>query len=613
MKRLREPDIVEKEPKKEEEKECFCHQCERIRPIASATRRPASKEIYQLFQALDACPHVSKTWRDSVRPFIKSPEDFQQLQQESEGEESTEDLPIVIKKEEEPPRSPLFIEPEDLLYLPPISNVMAWRNPKYWPRVLARFPKVCDAPKHPCSAYCYMDSSIDPATGKRKHDYYVDGIHRTWDKGWATFSTLSKGHIFADFDQGYHSKRLADKPDQLKNKPQYQNKTAEANKKYWEDNAAWGNDRHESFEWRLLYHFEKPLPEGLPEAPPGFYRWLCDISDHGWMVEWTEQAIAHRETQSMGEFDLMLKHKETGMYQPGDFKNCDDWDFFEKDKKGGATKKRGIHVSTMNIPSNNGGKYGFQGDWYRAIQLLAHPEVFESKFTGFNTLVNFHPADPDYYRVYDVPACDLRSTFFRDFMPWDSKSLKHQQWQGHSLIPRFETLGPNADPRCNGLTQRKKIALGKVDEQTMVWCGYSWVSGSGRSAEVKKKIQNEITSRKRRKQPFKDLLTHPDDLDDSPWKHPLRWYGDDKRPESAYGLYEHHLLNSAELLSRLPQVYGKTLLCWCPETDELCHAHCIAAYANLWKAGAFELPSLPAPAAAPKSGKKEKEILEDDF
>jgi hypothetical protein len=57
-------------------------------------------------------------------------------------------------------------------------------------------------------------------------------------------------------------------------------------------------------------------------------------------------------------------------------------------------------------------------------------------------------------------------------------------------------------------------------------------------------------------------------LPDSPWKNPfgVKHYGREK----AVALYREHILQSEELLSRLDELEGRTLGCWC-NPDELCH------------------------------------------
>ena len=57
-------------------------------------------------------------------------------------------------------------------------------------------------------------------------------------------------------------------------------------------------------------------------------------------------------------------------------------------------------------------------------------------------------------------------------------------------------------------------------------------------------------------------------LPDSPWKnrYTVTRYG----REEAVARYQEDILNSEELLSRLGELEGKTLACWC-KPDERCH------------------------------------------
>jgi uncharacterized protein DUF4326 len=54
----------------------------------------------------------------------------------------------------------------------------------------------------------------------------------------------------------------------------------------------------------------------------------------------------------------------------------------------------------------------------------------------------------------------------------------------------------------------------------------------------------------------------------SPWRNPytVKRYG----RERAVALYREYILNSEELLSRLDELEGRTLGCWC-KPDERCH------------------------------------------
>jgi hypothetical protein len=58
------------------------------------------------------------------------------------------------------------------------------------------------------------------------------------------------------------------------------------------------------------------------------------------------------------------------------------------------------------------------------------------------------------------------------------------------------------------------------------------------------------------------------DLPQSPWGNPysVKDYG----REEAVSMYREHVLDSEELLSRLGEIDGETLACWC-KPDELCH------------------------------------------
>src|SRR5579872_4367528 len=50
------------------------------------------------------------------------------------------------------------------------------------------------------TAFAHLDTSLDPLTGKPKHDYYVDGTLVTKDQGWVGTTTYIHSTLFSYFD-----------------------------------------------------------------------------------------------------------------------------------------------------------------------------------------------------------------------------------------------------------------------------------------------------------------------------------------------------------------------------------------------------------------------------
>ncbi len=62
------------------------------------------------------------------------------------------------------------------------------------------------------------------------------------------------------------------------------------------------------------------------------------------------------------------------------------------------------------------------------------------------------------------------------------------------------------------------------------------------------------------------------------WGNPYT-IGRDGNRDEVIALYERHLLDSPELLAKLPQLKGMVLGCWCK--PKACHGDVLARYADL--------------------------------
>lgn len=503
----------------------------------------------------------------------------------------------------------------DWVPFPHFSDSEAWKDPKWWPILLRScFTPTSGAPPHPCDAYAQTDfDTIDPATGKRRHAYMVDGIERKWEDGWFSFSSGSK-RLFPSFDSGYHAKRLSNLGDKNTNEA-YRDKKPDQIEGMWRANADRGDSWHKTFEFRLKYHFSRPLPENLTEAPSGFYRLVAHWAALGRDVNRTEQAIADRRSQTMGEFDVELYDRTTGLADIGDFKTCKNDDLFDANRKSPRPEHQtGHHPSTLGMDTTSGSKYLWQISFYRQVQIEAFPDIFKPHFSTRGFIGNINPLTPWDYRLYELEVLDL-SAFFRDYLPWDESKLRHQFYPGPALGPRLATLGSEKDPRCfEGPTKRARPRYGvnyPEAEHNSVWCGRQWLcndpfkdpSDAARQWEFlddddggneavpillsKAERARRIRACKSQGQSYAKYWCDRD-LPESPWAHPWSWFGDAKdAPLGRYGYYKRWFLNQPQLLAAIPQLYGKTLLCWCAESDPLCHVDMLVAYANLWGCGAW--------------------------
>jgi hypothetical protein len=491
-------------------------------------------------------------------------------------------------------------------WIPHHSDIMAWRNPRFWMRIRRRFTQVKDLPPHPMSKMVRTDFESLRPDGTEVHDYFVwgtlnpaedldvteggtitrpdwvlehseDGLQgwvlKDTRNGWYKPSDLMK-ILWDGFDADYRAKTLS----QDSKNPKYVNKTETEIKGMWRKGATHGSALHNTYEY-ILYEHDRVIPEKMTPAPPGFYRMLAEIHQD-WDIDGTETALVHHEKKAIGESDLRLRNRKTNKKRQADFKNCDNDDFFEDGKD---TKTRpgntGRHPVSFEMKAHNGNKYTFQVSYYREIQVQSAACQEEEDFDEEIDLMNYNPKNPDGYRLYTVPAMDMR-LLWDTYMPWDPKDPRHQHFPGPTLIPRFE----DSDPRCQGPTKRERVNPGHYDPATMVWCGKLWLSGYDK--QEKSERQKKITARKRDKLAYDDLLL-PHDLRESIWKHPWDCF---HLPIGYPGFFEKHVSNSLPLLEQIPGLHGKTIVCWCQESESRCHGNVLAKLANLWGNKAWTVP-----------------------
>jgi len=566
---------------------CSCNTCATVAQVAVETRDLPTKSTYRLLSLLQ-CEQTARSYRHALRPLIQQQDPtLLLLDEDSQGDESTDDPSSPVLPQQAPPLSPSFLlEEQD--WIPPSSDIEAWRNPIYWPRIRRRFSEVRHSPPHPCSSYVRTDFELDPTTGKRKHDYYIHDKLATEEEGSYTPTGII-ALLWDKFDREYQSKQS----EGGKN-PKYKGKNKEEIKAVWEGNAEHGTQCHNSAEY-LLFQHDRELPPEITPLPPGFYRMLADLFEQGYDVVWTETAIAHVQSKARGESDLTLRERSTGKLVQADFKFCDCDDFFDETK--GSTKETGRHPTTVHLRASKGNKYTFQVSYYLEIQRRECPQL---DFADYILLLNMNPTNPDNYRIYKQPAMDLSK--FWTYLPWRMDDPRHQHFEGTTLVPRSLLSG------AEGATKRVAVSLGDIVRNGLpgdaVWCGRAWMSKDRKQEAAKRKAaiatRNKVVEKlKQRNKPLPVFyentpLPSPDEivpeLPASEWKHP--WYWFKKRPIGAYGYYEWWLLNQPALIQQIPALYGKTLLCWCPDGDPQCHANVLAKYANLWKQGVWQVPDM---------------------
>lgn len=407
---------------------------------------------------------------------------------------------------------------------------------------------------HPRDARIRFDGSIDPATGERRHDYYLDGKR----DGLASVTRCIE-RFWYPFDAVGVSRRIA-------GRGRYAGKSDVQIRADWTQTAVDGTAKHAQYEAFLQHTPEAETGTGPLQspyrAPPGFY---CALAAHPeWDVYRTEWIMYDEDGKVVGTADIVFINRHTGAIIVADWKNC----------AGGTLRtnpsgKNGAHPLTAMMPATKLNKYTIQLNMYRHILETRYGLTVEGI-----VLFNFPPDAPDVYDEIAIPRIDMAP--FMALFPWRADDPRHAAQavpaaQADAIAPAVQPplveAVSDADPRAAGPTRAHRIQRGVLPDG-VVWMGWAYAPyGLAQSAW--------IPAGKR---------PHP-------------------RPTDAdMARYEAELRGDATLLARVrDELYGKVLACWC-RPGERCHAELYAKYANFLAATGWR-----AAAQAEKEEEKEKE------
>lgn len=469
---------------------------------------------------------------------------------------------------------------------------------------------------HPHDARIRFDDSPDPATGARKHDYYID---EKLCRGLSV--TGLKEQLFPRFNAGKQAFFSARKGAEPGNKGKYAGKTDAQIRGMWKKTSEDGTEKHAFFE-----HFLTPEPmfddngkpvldaTGAPllanpvldadgaliptdaPIPHGFFRFLLDHPELD--IVRTEWLLLDPDTSLRGSADLVAQNRITGAYILIDWKNCNG----EFDK---PTKETGSHFLTRALPNNKLGAFTIQFNAYREI-IERHYDLRIAQMV----CVNFDPARLNYYALYDVPRFHMAHIFA--LLPWDCHALAHLPPDPAGRPFLVEPLRDD-DVRGEGPTRIARVMAGPLP------LGYIWTGHAHKTKEQpllddagKQVIRADGT-------PMFKFNANKYDLPDSEWRPAEKSFA--LKTSMMYKAYEAELLRDRARLERLvPELFGKTLLCWCGRKpdgtpEETCHNDVLAKYANALGSGALVLPPPhPSPAInwdADNDDKEEKKEEEE--
>lgn len=496
--------------------------------------------------------------------------------------------------------------------LPEDYEIQKWKNPVVHQRVLQCIEEGAR------ERHTYKDARhIEAIHNRTDHYYKLKGVRCTPEDCWYSPSGFNDGKLFPHFDEEGVSKKLAaitkeDSPWFGMTQQDILDKFA----KQRNDGAA----KHAFYD-KKIQQPDEVIPDQIAEIvdttkdkgktsflkrvdpTPAFYRCLANMLRH--FIIWdTEVTFYDEEWHIVGQADLILQDRETGLLIIADWKHCGTSDLNDLAKARGET---GCHVSTVHMPNTKLSHYLVQTTIYRKI---ARRRTFNEwpPFAKKVILYNFNPNTPDLYETYDYPPLDLK--LFFGMLPYKLDDPRHTDYSVLStVVPRF--LG-TLDPRQTK-TRRVAIKPGMWKDLDVAWVGRVY------PALNSKKNTNDLMVAALEKGNVVEARRVFVDLEDkrkrytlnnSPYHHPWYWMsGKDPDPAGCNSYYEWWLLNNPRCLAMLSLYVGKRITCWCPETSKSCHADILVRYVQAWEQGLWR-PDLSQ--FLTKLNKKEKKLMEDD-
>lgn len=284
---------------------------------------------------------------------------------------------------------------------------------------------------HPRDARIVFDDSLDAVTGKRKHEYRIDGkVHVGFSlSGLARF-------FFFPFDATAQSKRSADAANKRtveelnkkrKDAPALtvedltpeQRITAEKFRNEWEAAAEGGRAKHLLAE--QLCEAAPLTPAQIAEFPLGVCRFLA--AHPSWVVFRTEWSIYDESLGVVGQLDLLCYDTR---YAPDDDKYwvLVDWKFLKTAEHmervfGGVNGTAWHPLFRGRLPASSAGEYAIQLNAYRTV-LARQYDIHVTRMVDVVVPRNAF----DTYHEHWVEVLDLTEAFALA-CPWNWLNPRH--------------------------------------------------------------------------------------------------------------------------------------------------------------------------------------------
>lgn len=229
-----------------------------------------------------------------------------------------------------------------------------------------------------------FDNSVDPKTGRLRHDYYVRDVLCKAEDGWKSASSVIK-EWWPAFDAQWVAARCASSS---KN-PLYKGLNEEQIRSLWSKTSDMGHHNHACME-KFLLREDDEMAFG---APKGFYEFLK--SRPTWRVHRVEWIVFDEEYKMMGTIDASFTCVETGKKIMVDWKNYGG----DLDKSYG---KKGCHPITRGMPATKITKTASQINVYNYMTAKNYDFDADELY-----MVNFPPSAPDTFQCIPLPKWDL--------------------------------------------------------------------------------------------------------------------------------------------------------------------------------------------------------------
>jgi hypothetical protein len=453
-----------------------------------------------------------------------------------------------------------------------------------WEEIEARFSEpLLPRNAHPRDDLVRLDTSVDPATGKRRHDYYV---RYTPDGEWilkkdSVSASAFHHYFFWPFVKSRKTKISAFALRKRLAKEQGVTLDAVVGAKTdveigeeWDATAVHGTERHAEFE--KILNGVRLTDEEKKTVPPGFLR--CLAAHPTWVPYRTEMSVWHPELNIIGQLDCIMRDTA----YPEDDEN--HWVLldFKTWRKNTSTKAYGKawHPTFSQLDDTKVSHASFQTAVYcLTLPLWGLPNIVR------RVVWSFPSAAPLEYEEHRMPVVDIMAAFA--MLPWDWQSPLHL---GVALRDRVcERVLPGQEEKGGAVTvQPYGTGEGPLTSANDVWVSGAWARCvCGGEHKGAKALDSALCK------------VHDIELPDSPFKwtrYPRGVYGDERMTEEEAHIvalqYEAALIaQPAEMLRRaVRELPGKRLRCW---ASEMAHAEVLARYVNAVVAGTRTLVRNP--------------------